>query len=352
MKKQNGRLQFIAVAIALFLLLITVIILLLWSEGAFGSREAAWELLENSIIVLMGEYPDKPRTFAGQILQLILLVFGTFVFGAIVGRISSFFVTRALQQEKVVKQFKDHIIICNWNEKASGIVHQLLEANKRNPRDIVIISASIVENQDDFEDREDVFFIQADPTHHATLEKFQTPQAKAVILLADEDTEGPDEKNALIALAIKHLEQIPGQQKNIHVVGELVKLERYRHLKEAGVDEVISARDYSSGIIAQSAVFQQMSVVYQQLLTYSDDSNEFYFIEPGNYPESLLGMTFVELSQWMSDYRSSHLENPPLLIGIKRGGEILLNPKRNQFDRLSVGDSLIVMAFHNIERIG
>jgi voltage-gated potassium channel len=352
MNKRNGRLRLVCVSILVFLCLISLITLLLWSEDALTSKKAAWDALENAIITLMGEYPDKPKTMTGRILQLLLLVFGTFAFGAIVGKISSFFVTRALLQERLMKQFNDHIIICNWNEKAPAIVNQLLEANQSHPRDIVIISASVVEDRDDFEECDDIHFIQADPTHHATLEKLQAPQAKAVILLADEESEGPDEKNALIALAIKHLEQIPGRQKDIHVIGELVKLDRHRHLKEAGVDEVISAREYSSGIIAQSAVFRNMSVVYQQLLTYSDDSNEFYFIEPGKYPDHLHGMTFAELSQWISEYSAAHVDNPLLLIGVKRGnGEVLLNPKQSHFDRLTAEDSLIVMAFKSVEQI-
>jgi voltage-gated potassium channel len=352
MQNQSNRLNVILAAAAVVLLVLGLIILLLWSEGAFTSSAATWEVIENAIITLMGEYPDKPQTTAGQVLQLLLLVFGTFVFGAIVGKISSFFVTRALSQEKAVKHFNDHIIVCNWNEKAPAIVRQLLEANQRQPRDIVVISASEVEDRQELADQINVFFIQADPTHHATLEKYQAPQAKAVILLADEETEAPDEKNALIALAIKHLEQIPGHQKDIHVIGELVKLERHRHLKEAGVDEVISARDYSSGIIAQSAVFRNMSVVYQQLLTYSDDSNEFYFIEPGQYPDILRGKTFAELSQWISEYSAAHVDNPLLLIGVKRGnGEVLLNPKQSHFERLAPEDTLIVMAFRSIERL-
>lgn len=352
MKRRPIRLRLrLGLTVALFFLMGLIIALLL-SEGAFTSGRAAWEILEDALITLMGEYPDKPQSIPGRVIQLLLLIFGTFAFGAIVGRISSFFVTRALRQEEAVKHFSSHIIICNWNEKAPAIVHQLLEANKGHPRDIVVISASAIEERSGLEDREEVHFIQADPTHHATLETLQAAQAKAVILLADEDSEGPDEKNALIALAIKHLEQIPGHQKDIHVVGELVKLDRRRHLKEAGVDELISARDYSSGIIAQSAVFKNMSVVYQQLLTYSDDSNEFYFIAPGRYPEHLQGMTFAELSRWISEYSAAHADNPLLLIGIKLGnGEILLNPKQSQFERLAAEDSLIVMAFHNVERI-
>ncbi|MBD2258530.1 NAD-binding protein [Pseudanabaena sp. FACHB-2040] len=352
MRKRNGRLRLRLGFIAVVLFLVGLILSLLWSEGAFTSRRIVWEVLEDAIITLMGEYPDKPETIAGRVIQLLLLVFGTLAFGAIVGRVSSFFVTRALHRKEAVKHFNDHIIICNWNEKAPAIVHQLLEANKGHPRDIVVISASEVEDRSDLEERDEVHFIQADPTHHATLERLQASQAKAVILLADEESEGPDEKNALIALAIKHLEQIPGHQKDIHVVGELVKLDRRRHLKEAGVDELISARDYSSGIIAQSAVFKNMSVVYQQLLTYSDDSNEFYFIAPGRYPEHLQGRTFAELSRWISGYSACHADNPLLLVGVKLGnGEILLNPKQSHFERLAAVDSLIVMAFRNVERI-
>jgi len=247
--------------------------------------------------------------------------------------------------------FNDHIIICNWNEKAPAVIHQLLQGNQKQPRDIVVISASEIPQKNEFISQTHVHFVQADPTHHATLQKFFAPQAKAIILLADEDTQGPDEKNALIALAIKHLERTPQIERNIHVVAELVNLDRYRHLKEAGVDEMVSARDYSSGIIAQSALFKNMSVVYQQLLTYTEDTNEFYFIEPGNYPLNWQGLSFGELTQQVS--RLSQPEQPFILVGIRRGdGTILLNPKRSQFQHLAPDDTLIIMAFEYIARLG
>ncbi len=84
-----------------------------WSEGAFVSRDTTWVALENALITLPGKYPDRPRTLTGQVLQLLLLIFGTFVFGAIVGKVASVFVTRALAQEEWVKRFQNHIILCN-----------------------------------------------------------------------------------------------------------------------------------------------------------------------------------------------------------------------------------------------
>ncbi|WP_430711907.1 NAD-binding protein [Nodosilinea sp. AN01ver1] len=338
------------IALVVPLALATVVGLLLWHEGRGADGTTPWEVLENIVITLMGEYPDKPKSPVGRVLQLLLLISGTFIFGAISGKISSIFVTQALRSETHVSVFKDHIIICNWNDKATGIIDQLIEGNKASPIDIVVVAASVVSDRDRLPER--VHVIQDDPTHHATLERLCAPQAKAVILLADEDTEAPDEKNALIALAIKHLERLPGQQTDIHVIAELVNLSRRRHLQEAGVDEVASARDYSAGIMAQSAMFKNMSVVYQQLLTYSDDSNEFYFIDPGRYPSGLAGKTFAELSQWVSTYSATQTDNPLLLIGVRRGnGEILLNPKPRSFDRLAADDALVVMAFRKVDRI-
>jgi voltage-gated potassium channel len=348
--KQNRCIKLLLACLAVLLVLACLIGLLYWAERSLAPEMGFWGVLENAIIVLMGEYPDKPSSALGRVAQLVLLVFGTLMFGAIVGKISSFFVTHALWKEKAMKSFKDHLIICNWNPKAPGIIRQLLDANHESSRDIVVISASPTDPKQEFEGKEGIYFIQDDPTHHAILGKLNASEAKAVILLADEQSAEPDDKNALIALAIKHLERTPGKEKDIHVVAELVNHERHRHLLEAGVDEVVSGRDYSSGIIAQSALFQNMSKVYQNLLTYSGDTNELYFIEPNRYPQSFLGLSFAELCQQVCQRNAA--ENPLLLLGVKRGnGKILLNPQKHSFTELLAEDSLIVMAFHFVDRI-
>lgn len=93
--------------------LVIVVGVLGWQEGELGSRGAFFGLVENALIALMGEYPDKPVTVTGRVMQLLLFLSGTVVLGAIVGKISSVFVTRALGKEKVLKEYHDHVIICN-----------------------------------------------------------------------------------------------------------------------------------------------------------------------------------------------------------------------------------------------
>ncbi len=47
--------------------LLGAIALLLWSEGTLAPRANFWGGLENALIALMGEYPDRPRTMLGRI---------------------------------------------------------------------------------------------------------------------------------------------------------------------------------------------------------------------------------------------------------------------------------------------
>ncbi len=93
-------------------------------------------------------------------------------------------------------------------------------------------------------------------------------------------------------------------------------------------------------------------MVYQQLLTYSEDTNEFHFLSPGQYPDHYQGKPFPELSRLISDYSATHPQNPLLLEGTKRAsGQILLNPKPVNFPALGPGDALIIMAFTHVSRI-
>jgi voltage-gated potassium channel len=63
----------------------------------------------------------------------------------------------------------------------------------------------------------------------------------------------------------------------------------------AGVDEIICASDFQYGIIAQCGIlgrYGKLSEVYQQLLTYTDNTNELYIIPPEKVPPALFGKTF------------------------------------------------------------
>ncbi len=188
---------------------------------------------------------------------------------------------------------------------------------------------------------EKVFFIESDPTLHEVLKRARAHLATSVIILADEDFPDPDAKTALIALALTKLtKDIP---KKPHVIAEVMNHHKIAHLLDAGIDEWVCSTDYGLGILAQSALYGKLSEVYQQLLTYSKDTNEIYMVDSRHYPQRFLGKRFPEVADLLNASRNP--ENPAILLGVKRGDRVILNPREKEFDVFQPGDSLIVVAF-------
>ena len=308
------------------------------------------DVIENTIIAMLGEYPDKPHSFIARVLQLMWFAFSVVIFGLVVGKISSLFVTYSLNQRDKMKDFQNHIVICNWNQRGEEIVRQLFESHVNNSLDVVVLSAAPldeIELPDDF--TEHFHFVHSDPTQHSVLSSVNAQKAKCIVILADEKSESPDDKSVLIALAVKHLET--ALDKDLHVVAELININRKRHLKDAGADEIVCSMSYSSGIIAQSALFKNMSEIYQRLLSYSNDTNEIYFVPPGQYSAEYLGMDFSDISDAINKKRKNKNEIPVLLLGVKHQGQILLNPRPSEFSGLLEDDSLIIMAFQSVKEV-
>ena len=61
-------------------------------------------------------------------------------------------------------------------------------------------------------------------------------------------------------------------------------------------------------------------------------------------------MSFEDALKLFANNRDK--KNPSILLGVKRNGNIILNPKKGQFDRFKDGDSLIVMAFESPDLSG
>ena len=310
------------------------------------------DAVEDSIIVLTGEYPDKPQSRIARVSILALLFFGVLIVGVLIAKMSSLFVTRSLllMGKLSMKNFKDHIVICNWNRKAEGVISQILDQTKSR-NDIVIINSSRIEVDKDLGDEDNVSFIQDDPAHHKVLLSVNAHNAKSVLILVDDESGNPDEKNALIALAVKHLKKEEEKDIGVHIVAEVRDPRLSRHLKEAGVDELISNIDLNTGILAQSALFANMSDVYQRLLSYSDDTNELYFIDSSRYPAEYIGKSFAELRRLIEQSPSNKPDEPLILLGVKQDNEIYLNPKKSRFPELKVGGLLIIMTYGYVQEI-
>ena len=241
------------------------------------------------------------------------------------------------------KEMDSHIVICNWHERGDRIVKELHSPLAAPEADILIVTDRKVDERElrGSPEYEKVFFIESDPTLHEVLKRARVHLASSVIILADDEFPDPDAKTALIALALAKLtRELP---KRPHVVAEVMSHRKVEHLLDAGIDECVCSHDYGLGIIAQSALYGKLSEVYQQLLTYSEETNEIYIVDDHHYPQSFWGKSFRELARQLNDHLNP--ENPSILLGVKRKEKVLLNPREDEFDTFQAGDHLIVVAF-------
>ncbi|RMF67744.1 MAG: potassium channel protein [Calditrichaeota bacterium] len=294
------------------------------------------------LVYFLGEYGDTPKTYLGRVISVLTFLFGILVVATLIGKVTSLFV-QFRWEVKMPEKLRDHIVICNWNERGDRIIKELHASIVEPDMQIIVVAKSHIDEEHlrHHPAYENVFFIKSDPTLHDVLERAKVQYARSVIILSDLENPDPDAKTALIALAISKLQRDANTRP--HIVAEAQNHRKIQHLQDAGVDEWICSTDYGLGIMAQCALYSKLSTVYQQLLTYSEDTNEIYIIPPGQYPRSLIGKTFIEISDYFDDHRDQ--DNPVILIGIKREEAVLLNPRKHEFDTLRETDGLIVMSF-------
>jgi voltage-gated potassium channel len=304
----------------------------------------------NTVFIFSGFENFGPITRAGKALSFLSFTMGLVTITLVTGKIASSFVIKAMMKEgKMRKDLSGHILICNWHDGAEKIVKEI-HAPQADPEiEIVVLTRAEVpeENLRYNTEFEKVFFMRCDPTLHSSLKGARVSEARSVIILADQAAPDPDANTAMISLAITRLASATNRP---HIVAEAVNHRKTEHLKDAGVDEIICASDFQYGIIAQCGMlgkFGKLSEVYQQLLTYSDNTNELYIIPPGEVPRVLHGKSFGELCAVFTKTRES--SNPLILLGLLREGKVILNPRHDAGQTAATpikeSDGLVVMSY-------
>lgn len=309
----------------------------------------------SSLVYLLSGFEDRePITTEGRIFSIFIFIGSICIIGSVAGNFASIFMRRG--EVKMPRHLENQIVICSWNKGGDKIIKELHSPVAEPDTEIVVITDKSINEEELRKSREyeKVFFVRSDPTLHDVLKASRVHLAKSVIVLADYETQDPDAKTALIALAISNLSPIDEQKP--HIVAEAINHRKIEHLKNAGVDEVICASDFGLGIIAQCTLTGKLSKAYQQLLSYSGDTNELYIIEYDKMPKTPEGksvidrMRFKEASDFFNENRDR--DNPVILVGIRRGDRVILNPKDNwqgpkeeKFEKFQEGDAVVIMAF-------
>ncbi len=332
----------ISIVIFLGIFFLVSVVIIYHFEGAQNPQLTAFDAFRIVLVFFLGEYGDTPATQAGQFVSVITFVMGIVVVAAFIGKLAAVFVELKMEV-KMPKHLERHIVMCNWHASGDRIIKELHSALAAPNTDIIVITEADINEPElrQSAEYERVYFIKSDPTMHEVLKRARAHHAQSVIILADPTSSDPDAKTALISLAITKLERELPQKP--HIIAEVTSPHKVQHLVDAGVDEWVCSTDYSLGILAQAALYGKISDVYQQLLTYSAETNEIYLVGDDKYPGQFLGKGFQEVAQLLNTQRNP--TNPVILVGVKRAETVILNPRKDEFDSFRAGDALIVMSF-------
>jgi voltage-gated potassium channel len=293
-------------------------------------------------VVLFSGMDQDPKTTAGRLVMMVLLVLGVGLAGLFTASLASLLIERYLRRRDVTTfEMENHLVLCNWAPRGLEWIREVHSKIVQDKRPIVIIhdEPDDIELPDKVDEAafSDVYIVKGDPTSEVILRRAKVPKAHSVVVLTD-DREGKhaDGKSILTCITIRGICR-GEQQPNISV--ECRNPTNRNHLKKAGADEIISSDDLGLRLLARSALFHGMTRVYQELLTVGRDANEMFLLPA---PEGLLGKNFIELTGLFARYRED--KRSCLLIGIQRGDDMHLNPIAGESGPLKADDQLILLS--------
>lgn len=317
------------------------------NENFDNLPEAFWTTI---VYLLSGFEGSNPITIGGKISSVLILIGSVGVLGSVAGNIAAIFIKE--REEKMPKNMKKHIAICNWNGRGDTIIRELRKSDAAANKEIIILTDSEV-NEKELRERNkyynNVFFIKGDPTSHEALECARVPFAESVIILSSQEHKNPDPLTVLTCLAIDKLSKRLNISTKPHIIAELMDRNNREIALDAGANEIVSAGFYRTGIMLQSALYPSLSDIFHELLSYGENKTSVFIISEDRFPKALLGKTFQEASDIINKQRDDR--NPVILIGVKRNDKVILNPRNDaptesgkKFDYFKKGDALAVMS--------
>jgi TRAP transporter TAXI family solute receptor len=312
---------------------------------------------------------DFPRSTGGKFAAATLALLGRF---GILAVAANYIVDRLGKGKDMPGNWRGHIVICNWNSRGKRLIEQLQhKLAGHNNRMVAITRSESEKNREELIAREEGtkridFIAQDDREWVDVLREARVQLSESVIILTDKRLKDPDAKTTWILEAVKRLKQ--GKDKP-HVIAEAYNMRHVEDLRMAGADECVCSDNYDVGLMAQCAIHPNvgLSVVYRDLLRFSDDTNELYTIKVEDHHELAKRSSFEELSAAIASWE--RFKHPVILLGVIRGkkvegprpqSDVLVNPKSGEFnpkertfDRFQTGDILLTLAYRppNLERL-
>ncbi len=280
------------------------------------SKSLYWTIVT---ITTVGYGDITPQTELGRIFAIVLMIVGIgsilYILTAIgrniiEGRIWEIFTMS--EKEEDVQKLENHLIVCGYGDIGRTITQQL----QLGKEDVVIID----ENADALrEEATDLPYIVGDGTKEEVLETAKIDTARGLFAALPSGSD-----NILLTLSAKDLNP------KIRIVAKADSNEGAKHLRRAGAEAVVLPEQEGGIRMARSFLHPEVTSLYDHLLKGDVGRAGAVNIEA----ESKLKGKTIKESKIKSEIGVS-------VIGIKRGEEIITNPKIGE--KIRENDILIVM---------
>jgi len=286
------------------------------NHPTWGPYAGYWQSYWNTVIILFSGIEDKaPLSLAGRIEVTVLLIAGICFAGVITGEIVSILVRHMQRSGKITLKPPDsklerHIIIIGQNKHLHNVIKQVNAALKG--RHYILV---VCRNADELKAAEPLIYkkvmaLQGDALDSRVLDKANLNDALRVVLLssnfrAGDSTQDIDNRTLMKTLAVV------GKNHNIPIVAELQSESNLHSASTLDGVEFVVSRLFGERLASQAVLNPGVTEVYDSLMTFTDDSSEFYTIP---VPKDLIGKTFKDAQIFFLDLD----EEAIVLAGIDR----------------------------------
>jgi voltage-gated potassium channel len=282
---------------------------LVLAEGVGAWYAFRWAL---DTVATVGGFP-QPHTLAGQIIHVLLIVFGVGTLFYALATLTEFFVggqiadvLLARRTQRMIDSLTDHHIICGFGRVGRQVARDLRAARAK-----YVVVDSRAENRE-LAEEVGVRFVEGDATNDAVLIQAGIERARSIIACADSDPE-----NIFITLTAREL------RADIAIVARAALEDSEKKLKRAGVDRVISPYKASGTEMARLALHPQLRGVV--------DVDSDYRLE-----EIVVGEDCEGARQMIGDIRGG-----AMIVGLRRGSAFQPQPPADTV--LLPGDTIKAM---------
>lgn len=291
------------------LIILTSAIAISWFEPNITFGNGLWWSIVTLTTVGYGDI--SPTTTGGRVIAILIMFVGIGLLGTLSASLAAMIIRKRIRENRGMEasSFTDHIILCEWNNRAQAVVTEL-RADPRTAGSPIVLIADVPEKPLD----DPLICFVKGVVNNKTLERANLQQAKTVVVLGDDRMEATS-RDAKVVLTTLTIETI---NNHAYTVVELVDPDNIQHCQRAQADEIIVGNELSSHLIASAAIDHGISKVVSELLSAKYGNEIFSMKLPAGMKERTFIDVFVKMKK---EYQS-------IVLGIKRDttNELISNP--------------------------